>query len=164
MKTIALSLFLILTTAELSYSQHNVISRLEYTIDLKIVWEVSSDEMEKGIAAGLLYPEKQFQRYEMLGVKQENRKVSVVVHGIAGKFLLNDDAYKKYTNQTEANPNKEQVAKLISQGFSVELCVVTMQVNKWTENDLLPGVTILEVGAYPRLVDLQNQGYRYIKF
>jgi intracellular sulfur oxidation DsrE/DsrF family protein len=30
--------------------------------------------------------------------------------------------------------------------------------------DLLPGVDIVVVGAFPRLIDLQSSGYSYIKF
>ena len=146
------------------YSQHTVIDKLEYTNDLKIVWEVTTDNMEDGIGAGLLYPEKQFKRYEYLGVPKENYKISVVLHGDAGKFLVNDEVYKKVTKSADPNPNKDQVAKLIGQGVSVELCIVTMQMNGWTENDLLPGVTILGTGAYPRIIDLQYQGYKYIRF
>lgn len=163
MKTLFFFIFSVLLIQAI-YSQHKVIDKLEYTSGIKVVWEVTTTNMEDGIGAGLLYPEKQFQRYEYLSVPKENYTISVVIHGAAGMFLLNDDAYKKYTNGNEPNPNKDQVAKLIGQGVSVELCIVTMQMNNWTENDLLPGVTILGTGAYPRLVDLQNQGYKYIRF
>jgi intracellular sulfur oxidation DsrE/DsrF family protein len=146
------------------FAQHTVIDKLQNTSDIKVVWEVTTDNMEDGIGAGLLYPEKQFQRYEFLGVPKENYKLSVVLHGDAGKFLVNDEVYKKVTKSADPNPNKDQVAKLIGQGVSVELCIVTMQVNGWTENDLLPGVTILGTGAYPRIIDLQYQGYKYIRF
>lgn len=145
-------------------AQHTVIDSLYNSVDIKVVWEVSTDNMEKGIGAGLLYPEMQFSRYEFLGVPKDSYKLSVVVHSAAGKFLLNDEAYKKVTGKNDPNPNKEQVAKLLGQGVSVELCIVTMEVNKWTENDLLPGVAVIYVGAYPRLTDLQYQGYKYIKF
>ena len=163
MKKIIYFLFSVLFV-QAAYSQHKVIDKLEYTTGIKVVWEVTTTNMEDGIGAGLLYPEKQFNRYEYLGVSKENYTISVVLHGAAGMFLLNDDAYKKYTKSDALNPNKDQVVKLIGQGVSVELCIVTMQVNNWTENDLLPGVTILGTGAYPRIVDLQNQGYKYIRF
>lgn len=164
MKTFLLFSFLIFSGVHLSFSQHTVIDKLEYKTDLKIVWEVSTDNMEQGIGAGLLYPEMQFNRYLMFGVTQYDHKISIVVHSKAGKFLVNDDVYKKVTKGTDPNPNKDQVAKLISQGISVELCAVTMEMNGWTKDDLLPGVSIIEVGAYPRLIDLQYQGYKYIRF
>lgn len=164
MKTFLIVLVLVFSSLQISFSQHKTIDKLEYTKDLKIVWEVDTDEMEGGIGAGLKYPEMQFNRYEMFGVTKDDHKVCVIVHGKAGKFLVNDEIYKKVTKGTDPNPNKDQVAKLISQGFSVELCAVTMQVNGWTADDLLPGVTVIEVGAYPRLIDLQYQGYKYIKF
>ena len=146
------------------FAQHTMIDKLSNTTDIKVVWEVSTDNMEQGIAAGLLYPEMQFSRYAFLGVPKENYKLSVVVHSQAGKFLLNDDAYKKFTKGEAPNPNKDQVAKLIGQGVSVELCIVTMEMHGWTETDLLPGVAVIYVGAYPRITDLQYQGYKYIRF
>lgn len=164
MKNLLIS-FLFLSAITITvFAQNPVISKLENTTDIKVVWEVSTDNMEKGIGAGLLYPEMQFSRYEFLGVPKENYKLCVVVHSDAGKFLINDEAYKKATGGDAPNPNKDQVAKLISQGVSVELCIVIMEMNKWTEKDLLPGVAIIYVGAYPRLTDLQYQGYKYIKF
>jgi len=145
-------------------SQHIVIDKLSNTTDIKVVWEVSTDEIEKGISGGLLYPEMQFSRYELLGVPKENYNIKVILHGPAGKFLLTDEKYKEVTGKDVPNPNKDQVAKLLSQGIGVELCIVTMEMNKWTENDILPGVSIIYVGAYPRLTDLQYQGYKYIRY
>jgi len=164
MRNLLIGFFFISLNTLIVFSQNPVISKLENSTDIKVVWEVSTDNMEQGIGAGLLYPEMQFSRYEFLGVPKENYKLSVVIHSAAGKFLLNDEAYKKATGSDSPNPNKEQVAKLISQGVSVELCIVTMEMNKWTEKDLLPGVAIIFVGAYPRITDLQYQGYKYIKF
>ena len=145
-------------------SQHTMIDKLSNTTDIKVVWEVSTDEIEKGISGGLLYPEMQFSRYELLGVPKENYTIKVILHGPAGKFLLTDEKYKEVTGTDAPNPNKDQVAKLLSQGIGVELCIVTMEMNKWTENDILPGVDIIYVGAYPRLTDLQYQGYKYIRY
>ncbi len=145
-------------------AQNKTIDKLEFTTGLNSVWEVKTADIEDGLGAGLIYPDKLVQRYTILGITKENYKISVVVHLKAGYFLLNDDAYKKYTKSTEPNPNKDIINKLLGEGVNVELCGITMQNNGWTEKDLLPGITILAVGAYARIIDLEKEGYEYIRF
>ncbi len=147
-----------------TFAQNNTIDKLEFTTGLNSVWEVKNADVEDGLGAGLIYPDKLVQRYTILGITKENYKISVVVHLKAGYFVLNDESYKKYTKSTESNPNKDVLNKLLGEGVNVELCGVTMQNNGWTEKDLLPGITILAVGAYARIIDLEKQGYEYIRF
>ena len=45
----------------------------------------------------------------------------------------------------------------------VELCASTMAQAGWTEDDLLAGVEVVPA-AYPRVIDLQLQGYAHIVF
>ncbi len=164
MKTRTYIIFLLIFAASSVYSQNNKIDKLAFTTDINSVWEFNTNDIENGLAAGLIYPDKLVQRYVLLGLTQKDYKISVVLHLKAGYFLLNDESYKKYTKGTEDNPNKDIINKLLGEGVSVELCAVTMQNNGWTEKDLLPGITIAEVGAYARIIDLQKQGYKYIRF
>jgi intracellular sulfur oxidation DsrE/DsrF family protein len=45
----------------------------------------------------------------------------------------------------------------------IELCENTMQQKGVKPAELMPGVKLV-VGAFPRLIDLQLQGFAYIKF
>ncbi len=155
---------LLFFTGTYLYSQNITIDKLTFTTGLNSVWEFNTNETEDGLAAGLIYPDKLVQRYQSLGIIQKDYKISVVVHLKAGYFLLNDESYRNYTKGAEPNPNKKIINKLLDEGVSVELCGVTMQNNGWTEKDLLPGVTILALGAYSRIVDLEKLGYEYIRF
>ena len=162
-KRIYMFLLLIFTAASV-YSQNTTIDKLTFTTDLNSVWEFNTNTIENGLGGGFIYTDKLAQKYQSFGITTKDYKISLVCHLKAGYFLLNDESYKNYTKGTEPKPNKEIVNKLLGEGVSVELCGVTMQNNGWTEKDLLPGVTILAMGAYSRIIDLEKQGYKYIRY
>ncbi len=145
-------------------AQNPEIKDITHKTNVTSVWEVNTDVWENGVGAGLHYPSLLNGRYIQQGLKKGDYQISVVVHLAAGYWLLNDAAYAKHTGKSKGNPNKDLVAQLIADGVSVEICGVTMENNKWTASDLLPGVMILGMGAYARIVDLQKSGYSYIRF
>lgn len=145
-------------------AQNPEIKDITHKTNVTSVWEVNTDVWENGVGAGLHYPSLLNGRYIQQGLKKGDYQISVVVHLAAGYWLLNDAAYAKHTGKSKGNPNKDLVAQLIADGVSVEICGVTMENNKWTASDLLPGVMILGMGAYARIVDLEKSGYSYIRF
>jgi len=80
--------------------------------------------------------------------------------GIAA--VVNDEARKRLGAEA-ANPNGEILAELVKRGVQIELCENTMQQKGVKPVELMPGVKLV-VGAFPRLIDLQLQGFAYIKF
>jgi intracellular sulfur oxidation DsrE/DsrF family protein len=159
-----LAVFVLFVLVSAVKAQNPEIKDITHKTNVTSVWEVNTDVWENGVGAGLHYPSLLNAKYQSLGLKKGDYQISVVVHLAAGYWLLNDAAYQKHTGKTGANPNKELVAQLIKDGVSIELCGVTMLNNKWTAPDLLPGVIILETGAYSRIIDLQKSGYSYIRF
>jgi intracellular sulfur oxidation DsrE/DsrF family protein len=90
--------------------------------------------------------------------------VSAIFHGDAAQWLLTDEAYRGPAGGREGeNPNKAIVHELIQSGVSIEMCGQTMNQHGWTKKDLLPGVRPVPA-AYPRLIDLEGQGYSYVSF
>lgn len=165
MRKISLPVFLLcLITISNVRAQNPIITDIKYKTNVTSVWEVNTDVWEDGVGAGLHYPSLLNAKYRVLGLKKGDYQISVVVHLAAGYWLLNDASYQKHTGKSDANPNKELVAQLINDGVSVEICGVTMLNNKWTASDLLPGIVILETGAYSRIIDLEKSGYSYIRF
>jgi intracellular sulfur oxidation DsrE/DsrF family protein len=140
---------------------------LVHTRDVRVVYQVHGDKVKHGVGEGLHYAGKLLKAYDQLGVPQQERKLVVVVHGAAGYLVLNDAAWKKAPGprelQGESNPNASAVADLLQRGASVEICANTMQERGWVAEDILPGVRIVP-GAYPRVIDLQLQGYAHILF
>ncbi|MBS1492863.1 MAG: DsrE family protein [Bacteroidetes bacterium] len=145
-------------------AQNPEIKDITHKTNVTSVWEVNTDVWENGVGAGLHYPSLLNAKYQTLGLKKGDYQISVVVHLAAGYWLLNDEAYAKHTKKSGGNPNKTLVAQLINDGVSIEICGVTMLNNGWTAKDLLPGVVMLETGAYSRIIDLEKSGYSYIRF
>lgn len=164
---IKLGLFIIyfLASCNFLFSQNNPdIKEITKTVNITSVWEVKTDDTEGDLAGGLVYPGKLVDRYKQLNISKDNYRISVVLHLKAGYFALNDSSYKAYTKSDKPNPNKELISKLQSEGVRIELCGITMENNGWTEKNLLPGVVVLSIGAYARIVDLEKQGYSYIRY
>jgi uncharacterized protein len=132
--------------------------------NIRVAYDVKDDVWEAGIGKALYYVRGLLQSYEAQGVPPRKLKISVVVHGTPAYWLLNEGAYRQYQNDPFSfNPNEKIVQDLVGLGVSVEICGSTMNSKGWTASDLLPGVTVVRDG-YTRLIDLQQQGYAYIRF
>ncbi len=167
MKFILIEIYLILVFSSLNnlFSQENPdIKEITKTVSITSVWEVKTGDLEGGLAGGLVYPGKLVERYKLLNIGRNDYRISVVLHLAAGHFALNDSSYKAYTKSDQPNPNRELISKLQEEGVRIELCGVTMANNGWIADNLLPGIIILSVGAYARIIDLEKQGYSYIRY
>lgn len=76
----------------------------------------------------------------------------------AAYLVLNDGAYNARRNVTGGNPFKGLIAELQGQGVQIEICAMTMRVQKIANADLLPGVKV-NSGANPRMVQLMQEGF-----
>lgn len=95
------------------------------------------------------------------GVKPEQMKLALVVHGAAGKDMLSSAAYKSRFGVE--NPNAPLLAALRAQGVQVLLCGQTAAHKGFAREELAPGVE-LALSAMTALVALQADGYQLISF
>ncbi len=95
------------------------------------------------------------------GVKAEQIKLALVVHGAAGKDMLSSTAYKARFGVE--NPNAALLAALKSAGVRIILCGQTAAHRGFDRQELAPGVEIA-LSAMTALVALQADGYRLIAF
>lgn len=131
--------------------------------NLKLVYQVTDDVDHEGVNKGLFYARKLINTYEKMGIPLSEVDMHVVYHGTATHAVVQDAARKRLNASPSRNPNGEILAELVRRGVHVELCENTMQQKGVKPAELMPGVELV-VGAFPRLVDLQLQGYAYIKF
>jgi accessory colonization factor AcfC len=121
-------------------------------------------DKEAGVGEGLLSLRRAIEEYKAIGVPLEELHVSAIFHGDAARWLLNDDAYRGPGGGREGeNPNKAIIRELIRSGVSMEMCGQTMKEHGWNKTDLLPDIKVVPA-AYPRLIDLELQGYGYVSF
>lgn len=172
LKTVLLTLFMLTFLTPPAWANTNAehnpptnpIITVQQKSQIKVVYDINQNTMAAGVGEGLYYLRGLLEAYKKQGVPANQLKISVVVHGAAGYWLLKDEKYQLVTgNPFDFNPNKKIVQELLDLGVSVELCHVTMKAHGWQAEDILPGVRIV-FDAYTRMIDLQMQGYAYIKF
>lgn len=132
--------------------------------NIRVVYDVKDDVWDAGIGKALYYARGLVEAYKALDVPPKEIKISVVLHGATSYWVLNDATYGQFKKDEFANnPNEHVIQGLLKHGVSVEVCNVSLRSKGWTAEDLLPGVTIVR-DAYTRIIDLQQQGYSYIRF
>jgi intracellular sulfur oxidation DsrE/DsrF family protein len=159
LKPIFISLFAFTLTA--AAAEPEVIP-LQVRENLRIVYQVTDDAPHEGVNKGLFYARKLINTYQKQGIAADQVHLHLVYHGTGIAAVVNDEARKRLGAEA-ANPNSEILAELIKLGVQIELCENTMQQKGVKPAELMPGVKLV-VGAFPRLIDLQLQGFAYIKF
>lgn len=130
--------------------------------NLRIVYQVTDDTPHEGVNKGLFYARKLINTYQKQGIAPEQVHLHLVYHGTGIAAVVNEEARKRLGAEA-SNPNGEILAELVKRGVQVELCENTMQQKSVKPSELMPGIKLV-VGAFPRLIDLQLQGFAYIKF
>lgn len=92
-----------------------------------------------------------------LQLGRDGYQIVAIVHGAAGKFLLNGTKYAALYNG-EVNKTEELITKLIAKGIPVYMCQNTMRVNGWVTADLIPGVQEVP-GGVTAAVDFGLRGW-----
>jgi intracellular sulfur oxidation DsrE/DsrF family protein len=158
------SLAFVTLISPLTYASTSEVLTVQHKNDIKVVYDINQNDMEAGIGKGLYYVRGLIEAYKNQKIPLKQVQISVVLHGAAGYWLLNDESYQNFTgNPFDENPNKKVIEELLDYGVSVELCQVTMKGHHWKASNILPKVKIV-FDAYTRMIDLQMQGYSYIKF
>jgi len=130
---------------------------------IKVVYQITTPEMQEGVGKGLFYLKRLHDSYLAAGVDPKQLDIRAVFHGEAGAHLLTDDAWNRVKNESTGNPNTTLISELVKRGVHIELCNAHRVRSGWAKSDVHPDV-LLVMGAYLRLIDLQRQGYAYIRF
>ena len=161
-KSLFLSSVMLFATHTVTHAEPERIP-IQIRENIRAVYQVSDDESREGVSRGLFYALKLINTYEKNGIELDQVKLHLVYHSSSIVALINDAARDRLKVDGKQNPNRKVLAELIEKGVQVEICESTMQQKGVEPDDLMPGVKIV-VGAFPRLIDLQLQGYAYIKF
>ena len=157
---IVLSLF---SAARMPAGEAPDVIPLQVRENLRIVYQVTDDLQHEGVNRGLFYARKLINTYAQHGIAPEQVKLHLVYHGTGINAVVNAEARRRLKAEEAENPNGGILAELVRRGVQIELCENTMQQKCVAATELMPGVKLV-VGAFPRLIDLQLQGYAYIKF
>ena len=95
------------------------------------------------------------------GIKPENLKMAVVLHGSATRSALNESAHRESFDT--ANPSQELLQALGATGVQIYVCGQSAAHHGFTADELLPEA-YMAVSAMTAHVRLQQEGYRAILF
>jgi intracellular sulfur oxidation DsrE/DsrF family protein len=118
-----------------------IFSSVALSEPLKVVFHIN--EFEK---ANLLI----FSVNELIHTKN-NIDIKLVMHGSSILKLSKNDSLRK------------KFERLMKQGVEIGVCSQAMLQNKLKPGMIIEGVNFLTQGGLIRIIQLQNQGYRYIK-
>jgi intracellular sulfur oxidation DsrE/DsrF family protein len=93
------------------------------------------------------------------GVPADRVQAALVVHGSAGKDLLNDEGYRR--RYGIANPDALLVKRLLEAGVQVVLCGQTQMSRGLKREELVRGVDV-GLSAMTSLLVFQDRGYALI--
>ena len=129
---------------------------------IRVVHDVQDDDWGPHLGKGLARVRDLVADYKSMGIPQSEANISVVFHGGAAYWMLDDGPYSAFTKRDGGNPNRTVIRDLVEWGVSIELCAKTMKRHGWKRSDILPEVKIV-TGVCPRIVDLERQGYVYMR-
>jgi intracellular sulfur oxidation DsrE/DsrF family protein len=128
----------------------------------KVVFDVytSDDDLSK-LNRGINTVARFINMHLDSGVKKENLDIALVLHGKAGKDILNNTKYQQKFNLK--NPNEALINELNKFGVQVIVCGQTLGFNQYQRSDILANVKV-SLSAMSALLSLQQSGYSLINF
>jgi len=148
------------------YGKVWTIEKMDYQIDkdteMKVVFDImnspdANNELNKSIETAARF----LNMHAQSGVAKENMKVVMVVHNKASKDIITNEAYQKRFGID--NPNFDMVQQLLDAGVQFIFCGQSSVSRDFPIEETIPGVQ-LSLSAMTALIQLQNDGYRLIKF
>ena len=95
------------------------------------------------------------------GVPVENLSAALIIHNKASKDIMNQEAY--LARYGEPNPNEELIEKLMKANVEVIFCGQSSASREIPRESVISKVKI-SLSAMTALIQLQDEGYRLIKF
>jgi intracellular sulfur oxidation DsrE/DsrF family protein len=128
----------------------------------KVVFDVKGTAQKEGDINKELNTAARFlNMHARAGVPVENLHVALVVHNKAAKDLLTSKAYKG--RYGVANVNEPLLEALLHAGVDIIFCGQSSHARNLPKAELVPGVQV-SLSAMTALIQLQDEGYRLIKF
>lgn len=96
------------------------------------------------------------------GVKKENLKVALVIHGPATSSVINNEAYKaKYDDKD--SPYIKLYEDLAASGVEILVCGQSLEMSGLKKSDIIPQVKVA-TSALTAVTTYQLKGYAYFKW
>jgi len=128
----------------------------------KVIFDVFSNNSKEGKVNPLISTVARYlNMHAQQGVKLENMKVALILHGKATKSALSNEAFReKYKTD---NPNAELLKALKNANVEIYVCGQSYLFSKYDLKDVSENVKV-SLSALTALVEYQSNGYQIINF
>jgi hypothetical protein len=126
----------------------------------KAVLDVTANARATDVNPGLDRAARVLNLYGAAGLKAEDVKIAVVVHGGAIKTILTDATYKARIGP-ETNPNLPLIRALRKAGVEVFVCGQALHEAGFQEADVAEGISVADAFLMV-IVNRQADGYAYV--
>jgi intracellular sulfur oxidation DsrE/DsrF family protein len=142
------------------------INSVDFPVDTqrmhRVVFDLStSPDDPEAVNRGIETLARYLNMHARAGVPAGNMQLALVVHGAAGKDVLNNAAYQQRLQVD--NPNLPLLNALATAGVKTYICGQTAAYRGYAKKELA-AVTDLALSALTVLEELQHQGYSLIAF
>jgi hypothetical protein len=128
----------------------------------KVVFDIkaggSNDEVLKALDRVAL----NINLFSLAGIKPDQIKFAVVLHGDATKASLKDEAYARHTKAAR-NPNLELISRLRQVGVEFYVCLQALAHHNYGTDEVAPDVRIAAAASTVN-INKQMEGYAYLPF
>ena len=124
----------------------------EFKVSFDVVKQASAGELNKSIVSAARF----LNMHEAAGIKAENIKLALVIHGKAVHDVTLNKHYQSITNHN--NLNADLISELQSFGVKIYVCGQSATYHGVNHQLLLPGVK-MSLSAMTAHALLQQQGY-----
>lgn len=126
----------------------------------KVVFDATADAKPTEINKALDRVARLLNLYGAAGLKAQDVKATLVLHGEATKSVLSDAAYKTRF-QSEQNPNLPLIRELQKAGVEVLVCGQALNYKGFPDGEVADGIPIA-AAALTVVINKQTDGYSYV--
>lgn len=126
----------------------------------KVVFDATADAKPADVNKGLDRVARLLNLYGAAGLKAQDVKITIVLHGEATKSVLNDTAYQARFG-IEKNPNLPLIQQLQKLGVEVLVCGQALNYKSFLDGEVADGIPIA-AAALTVVTNKQSDGYSYI--
>ena len=144
------------------YRVDNPDLEFEKNKEYKVIFDVYTDSPNIDMDNPMLKTVARYlQIHTQYGIPRENLKIAVIIHGLASKNVLSDEAYKKEFKVKNTNTNLIKALK--DNDIEIFVCGQSYAGKGYEAKDKSPHVK-MALSAMTALVWYQTAGYQIINF
>ena len=145
-----------------TYNVENKDIETDTSAEFKVIFDVSQSSTDKSVINKYIVTAARFlNMHANEGMKKEQLRVAMTIHGGAWQDVLNNEAYKEKFGVD--NPNLELINELTEAGADIIICGQTAGARGLNKTNVNPNVKFA-LSAMTALLQYQNNGYRFMKF